>query len=196
MAKSGLTEQDKRDFDTFARMAGGMEERRRELLSEAHRRAELELHQYRLTVLSSLKEMLTRFTVSMIVRETGIARSTVYRWIERMRNEDIMAEAASKGIVLESTIVTPALQSAAQFASQYSDDAHLLATSGSSTPEELGWHKARLSASGEVGATDLAGDQWVFTLDGEAWNKTRNEVSDGFAEWPSGAKEVFDSLTQ
>lgn len=197
MAAKNMSEQDKRDLESFGRMAEGMEARRRELLAEAHRRAEIELHQYRMTVLNKLEGLTKIYSVSQIVRTTGIARSTIYRWLERLRQERIVSEAASRGIQLEG------LGGIGGFgASPVSEGGQLLMPSAEPEPEkksfeELGWCNIKRIASGEIGATDGSGDVWLFdNEDGSAWNKTQNAQVNERKNWPEGAEEMVDSLKQ
>lgn len=195
MAGRTISEQDKRELEQFGRMAEGMENRRKELLAEAHRRAELELHQYRMTVLNTLESLTKKHSVSQIVRTSGLARSTVYRWMERLRNERMYAEAAAKGITLE------AVGGLGGFGSAGARDADLLSGSAEApepekrTPEELGWRNIKKLVSGEVGGVDCNGHTWTFNPEtGEGWNKTENSTTDGRANWPEGAEELVDSL--
>lgn len=198
MATKSISEQEKRELESFGRLADGMETRRKELLAEAHRRAEIELHQYRMSVLNKLEELTKRYSVSQIVKATGLARSTVYRWMERLRQERIVAEAASRGIMLGG------VGGLGGFGATSVADTDLLVGGDGSplpqeqkTPEELGWRNIKRTVSGEIGAIDRQGDTWMFNADdGEAWNKTKNERIDSVANWPEGAKELVDSLTQ
>ena len=195
MAGRTISEQDKRELEQFGRMAEGMENRRKELLAEAHRRAELELHQYRMTVLNTLESLTKKHSVSQIVRTSGLARSTVYRWMERLRNERMYAEAAAKGITLE------AVGGLGGFGSAGARDADLLSGSAEvpsepkKTHEELGWRNAKRLVSGEVGGIDGNGHTWTFNPEtGEGWNKTENITVDSRSNWPEGAEELVDSL--
>lgn len=194
MAAKEVSEQEKRELEAFGEMANGMERRRKELLAEAHRRAELELLQYRMKVLEKLEELTGKYSVSQIVRLTGLARSTVYRWLERLRQERVIAEAAAKGVVLDS------LGGLGGFGAAHIGGSPLLQgpdpVVAKKTPEELGWRNLKRTVSGEIGATDAAGNVWLFSDDGEAWNKTKNERIDTVANWPEGAEELVDSLIQ
>lgn len=58
-----------------------------------------------------------------------------------------------------------------------------------------GWTDVKLMPTGEVRATDSAGDLWLLEPNGEAWNKTNNVTVD-FANWPDGARDALDSVTQ
>lgn len=188
-----MSEQDKRELEAFGRMAQGMETRRKELLAEAHRRAETELHQYRMTVLSKLEELVQKHNASQIVKATGLARSTVYRWLERLRNERIIAEAVSKGIAME-TLGGMGGFGAASVVDLPKGDAPAAPTK---THSELGWRNVKRLVSGEIGATDNTGNVWVFNSEtGEGWNKTENINAEGRENWPEGAEDLVDSLTQ
>lgn len=194
MATKNISEQEKRDLEAFARLAEGMESRRKELLAEAHLRAEMELHQYRMTVLNKLDELTQRHSVSQIVRITGLARSTVYRWMERLRQERIIAEAAAKGIEIQSLGTLGGFGSSPATGAAQAALVPEVVEKAKRSFEELGWRNAKKTASGEIGGTDAKGDVWLFNDDGEAWNKTKNETFDGRENWPEGAEELVDSL--
>lgn len=193
MTNSNLTEEQRIQISRFAEMASGIEDMRQSIISEAHRRAEMEVHSYRLNMLAHLKKLLNQHSVGTIAKETGMARSTVYRWRERMRQEELIAEAARHGIsigggggknpLLSDDPITPGFNVEIA-ANKFGADAEAT---------DVGWKGAKLiPVSGEVTATDRNGDQWVLNDDGEAWNKTQDKVVNGFANWPSGAKTVFD----
>lgn len=195
MAKQDdFSEKDLKEFDAFARLAEGMETRRVELLADAHRRAEMELYQYRMTVLKSLKKLLSKHSISQIAKKTGLARSTIYRWVERLRNEDLIAEAASKGIRLDSANALGGLGGGAT--GHLFNDTDLPEATPVETAADLGWKSSKKIASGEVSTIDIKGDTWLLNGNGEAWNKTQNAVVSGFDDWPKGAREVFDILSK
>ena len=194
MAKAEVSEQDARALQQFVKMANSMKSRHQELMREARRRADLEMAQFRTTVLLELERLGKKYSLNHISRETGISRTTLYRWLEQLQHERILAEAASRGIVIES-----AGQNGP--AAGLSLDS-LRGLSVSLEPEEvspkgMGWSDGKRLASGEVGATDRAGNIWIFNPDtGEAWNKTENATVSGVGNWPAGAELLVDGFAE
>ena len=124
---------------------------KREALIQARERAQGD----RVAMLTELNDLVRNSgnSIALICRETGLSRSTVYRWLEDYDRLSTYVE-------------------------------------GESAP---GWTNVRLMPTGEVVATDRAGDQWVLEGGGEARNKTQNVKKDSPADWPDGAKDAYDS---
>lgn len=189
-----VSETDKRQLQHFERMARGMDLRRRELLHEAQVRTEAQLYEYRMAVLAEFEKVSSKFSMAQIARTTGMARSTLYRWNERLQQERIIAQAASMGVSVErpglaggggAFMTTPAAGGIEAVPEVDLDQSY----------EDAGWMNPKRIVTGEVGATSRDGEVWLFGADGHGWNKSTNVEVESRDAWPNGAADLFDRIT-
>ncbi len=167
----GTEQQAVKELEAFGKLSTGLETRRRELIGEVHRQVELELTEYRASIIETLNRLLEKYSVNEISRTSGVARSTIYRWLDNSRQE--------KGQPKKKK--TPKPQ-------------EIENTEQQETQTNTEWSGAKLTISGEVGAIDHNGEAWLFGQDGEAWNRTQNTRIGSTQNWPQGAQQLANTL--